>query len=77
MKEICLLNAKLGQEYIISNVKLGEKIAIHLGVFGIEKFGKIKILKHNYFKTSFLIKILNISYAIDRRICEEIFVFQG
>ena len=75
MKEMCLLDVKLGQEYVISKINLNEKLAHHLCVFGVEKFGKIMVLKHNYFKTSFLIKILNISYAIDRAVCEGIFVY--
>ena len=76
MKEICLVDAKLGVEYVISRINLKEKIAEHLSVFGIEKLSRIKVLKHNFFKTSFLIKILNTSYAIDRCVCDEIFVYE-
>jgi ABC-type cobalamin/Fe3+-siderophores transport system ATPase subunit len=35
---------------------------------------EIKLLNYNYNKESYLVKVMNINYAVDKKICEEIIV---
>ena len=76
MKEICFFDAKIGREYVVSKIILEENLKCHLSSLGIEENCKIKLLKHNFFKSAFLIANLNIFYAIDKTICKGIFVYE-
>ena len=76
MKEICFFDAKIGKEYVVSKIILEENLKCRLSSLGIEENSKIKLLKYNLFKSAFLIKNLNILYAIDKIICKGIFVYE-
>ena len=76
MKKLCLVDGDFNKKYKIFEVKLEEKIASHLKKLGREKDTESILLKHNYFKTTFLVKFLQINYAVDRKILEGIFVYE-
>ena len=76
MKKLCLIDGDLNKKYKIFELKLEEKFVTHLQHFGLEKDTEIILLKYNYFKTTFLVKFLQINYAVDRKILEGIFVYE-
>ena len=76
MKKVCLVDGKLNKKYVVCELKLKEKILHHLTNFGLTKNTEIILLKHNYFKSSFLVKILNINYVVDVEILKGIFVYE-
>ena len=76
MKKVCLMDAKPNKKYCVCEISLEEKIKAHLSNLGLEINTEIILLKHNYLKTTFLIKFLNINYAVDGQILKGIFVYE-
>ena len=76
MKNLCLLDGELNKKYRVCEIKLDKKLVTHLSNLGLEKDGEIILLKHNYFKSTFLVKFMQINYAIDREILKGIFVYE-
>lgn len=50
------------------------RVKLQLEKLGFLTGEKIKLLNYNYNKTSYLIKVMGVNYAIDKAICENIFV---
>lgn len=70
---MCLCDVEKEKEYIIEDVGVKDDvIKTKLKNFGIVKGEKIKFLNYNYGKSSLLIKVMNVNYAIDKRLCEKI-----
>ena len=73
MNVIRLSDAKKDQEYFIEEICVkNENIKNQLKNLGIIKNEKIKFLNYNYGKKSLLIKVMNINYAIDKSICDDV-----
>ena len=75
MNKIRLSDAQKFKEYYIDEVNVKDEfIKTRLEKFGVLENHKIKLLFNNYGKSSFLIKVMDIKYAIDKKICDEIYV---
>ena len=73
MKEKCLVNLKINETSIIKKIEVkDEKINKQLFNLGFMPGEKIKLLNYNFNKQSYLVKVMNINYAIDKKICEGI-----
>ena len=75
MNIIKLSDIKINKYYKIEEIKINDiKIKKQIENLGFLKNEKIQLLKHNYGKNSYLIKVMGINYAIDKSVCDEIFV---
>ena len=75
MNEKCLIDLKLNEAALIKKVVIDdEKIKVQLSNLGFLVGEEIKLLNYNYNKESYLVKVMNINYAIDRKICKGIIV---
>ena len=75
MNKIRLSEADRFKCYYIDEIKVKEEfIKTRLEKFGLLKNQKIELLFYNYGKNSFLIKVMGVKYAIDKCICDEIYV---
>lgn len=73
--DLKLSECELNRYFIITKIILREKEIEHrLKCLGFLEKEKIKILKYNYNKTCYLIKIMGVNYMIDKKICEGIIV---
>lgn len=75
MKILNLLDAEYNKDYFIEDIKTDdEKIKLRLNDLGFLKNEKIKLLNNNYGKTTFLVKVMGVNYAVDKNVCEEIYI---
>ena len=75
MNEKCLADLKINEVAKIKQINIkDEKVKMQLSNLGFIIGEKIKLLKYNYNKEGFLVKVMNVNYAIDRKICEGIIV---
>jgi Fe2+ transport system protein FeoA len=75
MIEKCLVDLKIKESAKIKQINIkDEKIKTQLYNLGFWKGEEIKLLKHNFNKDSFLVKVMGVNYAVDRKICEGIIV---
>ena len=75
MTEKSLIDLKLNEIALIKKVVIeDEKIKVQLSNLGFLVGEEIKLLNYNYNKESYLVKVMNINYAIDKKICERIIV---
>lgn len=75
MNEKCLVDLKINEVAKIKQINIkDEKVKMQLSNLGFIIGEKIKLLKYNYNKEGFLVKVMNVNYAIDRKICEGIIV---
>ena len=78
MKEKCLVNLKINETSIIKKIEVkDEKINKQLFNLGFMPGENIKLLNYNFNKQSYLVKVMNINYAIDKKICEGIVLYEG
>ena len=67
---------EIGKVYKILNLNItDENVKRQLLNLGFLKNEKIKLLNHNFNKKGFLIKVMEINYAIDKNICDKIEVY--
>ena len=77
MKNIRLSDAKLSVEYFISEVKIcDEKIQMYLKNLGLICGAKIVVLKTNFLRKTFLVKVMEIKYSLDKKLADEIYVYE-
>ena len=75
MNEKCLVDLKINEVAKIKQINIkDEKVKMQLSNLGFIIGEKIKLLKYNYNKEGFLVKVMNVNYAVDRKICEGIIV---
>ena len=75
MKGCRLTDCVFNKEYQIKEIiNLDNGLKKRLIDLGFKENEKIKVLKNNYFNKSYLVKIVGINYAIDKKICENILV---
>ena len=75
MNIICFGEAEVNKIYKIECLEMKNKnIKTQLEKLGFLKNENIQLLKYNYGKKSYLIKVMGINYAIDKSVCDEIFV---
>ncbi len=75
MKEKRLVDLKVNEFGVIKRIQIkDENIKKQIINLGFIEGEEIKLLNHNYNKESYLVKVMNINYAIDKKICEEIIV---
>lgn len=75
MDDILLSEAVCGKEYLIKNINgLKKEIENQLKNFGIMQNEKIELLKYNYLKKSFLVKVSGVNYVIDKSVADLIVV---
>lgn len=75
MKIIKLSKANFDKVYYIDEIQIKDKVVKEkIMSMGIVKNQKASVLNCNYGKTSFLIKVMNVNYVIDKKICDEIYV---
>ena len=73
-KKLC--ECDLEKEYLIYDIILKDKQVLnHLANLFIKKGEKITIKHKSYGSKAFVIKALGINYAIDKKICEAILVY--
>ena len=65
------MNEKRLVDLKINEVSVIKKQIKNLGFIEGEE---IKLLNYNYNKECYLVKVMNINYAVDKKICEEIIV---
>lgn len=76
MNKIKLSECEINKSYRICEVKEENKtILAQLKNLGFTNNEKVVLLKSNYRKKSFLVKIMGINYAIDKLICDKILVY--
>ncbi len=76
MNKKTLADCKCKQEYRIKNIEISDKkLLTALTNLGFKPDENITLLKSNYGKKSYLVNIIGISYAIDKSICEKIFIY--
>lgn len=77
MKYLILSETKFNTNYVIFKIKIEDKnIKLHLNNLGFEEGQKIQILKSNYFRKTFLVKVMGINYAVDKKIIDNIIVYE-
>lgn len=70
-----LINLQKNKQAKIEKIEIKDnKVKLQLKNLGFEIGEEIKLLNYNYNKTSYLIKVMGVNYAIDKTICENIFV---
>ena len=75
MIKIKISNAKLNKNYIIDDVKIkDENLKNQLQNLGFLKDEKILILKTNLNSSAFLVEVMGVLYAVDKKICDNIFL---
>lgn len=75
MNEKKLINLKINEVGIIKEVNVkDENIKRQLANLGFYKGEEIKLLNYNYNKESYLVKVMNVNYAVDKKICEGIVI---
>lgn len=71
----CLIDLQKNKQAKIEKIKIkDERVKLQLNNLGFIVGEEIELLNYNYNKTSYLIKVMGVNYAIDKIICENIFV---
>lgn len=69
---------ELNKVYLIYDVLIeDERLKNHLRNLFIKKDEKIILLKKSYKNKTFLVKVLGINYAIEKKMCERIVVYDA
>lgn len=78
MRTKCLSECEIDKEYLIAylNIK-NKKLLKHLENLMINQHKKIKIMHKSYRNRNFIIKVMDINYAIDENIIQGIFVYDA
>ncbi len=78
MKTIKLSDCPKGKVYVISNVFIkDEHLNRRLEDLFFKPNQKIKIKRENYRRKAFIVEVLGINYAIEKEICDEIYVYDA
>lgn len=73
MEVLKLSEAKIGKTYKVIKVNiLGKELLNQLNNIGLSENQKITLLQTNYRKKSFIVKVMGVNFAIDRKICEKV-----
>ena len=77
MNDLKLINVKLNKKYKIKKINLSNADILKLlNNLGIAINESIILLKSNYGKNSFLVNVSGINFAIDKKVCEGIIVYE-
>lgn len=75
MTKIKLSECKTNKTYLVCDLKEENKeIVLQLKNLGFSVGEKVELIKSNYRKKSFLVKVMGINYAMDKSICDKILV---
>ncbi len=75
MTKIKLSECKTNKTYLVCDLKEENKeIILQLKNLGFSVGEKVELIKSNYRKKSFLVKVMGINYAMDKSICDKILV---
>ena len=75
MNEKRLVDLKINEVSVIKKIHVkDENIKKQIKNLGFIEGEEIKLLNYNYNKECYLVKVMNINYAVDKKICEEIIV---
>lgn len=67
----CVFN----KNYKIDSVNVDDKkLKIQLKNLGFENGEIVRVLRCNYGRSSFLVEVMDVTYALDKKICQLIFV---
>ena len=70
-----LCSVKTEEYYVIKSIEvLDVALNKQLKNLGFLVGEKMKVMKTNYGKTSYLVKVMGVNYAIDKKVAERIFV---
>ena len=73
--ELKLSGCDKNRVYVISGVNIeDEELKHRLKCFGFFINEKIEILNYNYGRSCYLVKVMGVNYAIDKKLCEGIIV---
>ncbi len=73
--DLKLSECEKNKDYVISRIIVRDKEIEHrLKCFGFFKREKIRVLNCNYGSTCYLVKVMGVNYAIDKKICESVIV---
>ncbi len=76
MKQIPISECKLNKEYVISKILIRDiDLKYKLSKLGFIEKQKVKILKMNFCKVSFLVSVMGVQYGVDRKICDKVMVY--
>ena len=76
MKEIPISKCELNKEYVISKILvLDSELRYKLTKLGFFEKQKIKVLKLNYGKVSFMVSVMGVLYGVDKKICDKVIVY--
>ena len=71
-----LSDCKLGKSYLIKELKIQNKSLLdHLRELYIKENTKITLLHRSYGNKVFMIKALDVNYALDKNICDKVIVY--
>ena len=71
-----LTEGELDKIYLIYDIKIDNlKLKNHLENLFIKNYQKISLKKKSYRSNAFIVKVLGINYALDKEICEKIFIY--
>ena len=77
MNDLKLINVKLNKKYKIKKINLSNADILKLlNNLGIAINESIILLNSNYGKNSFLVNVSGINFAIDKKVCEGIIVYE-
>jgi len=78
MKTIKLSDCQKSKNYVISNILINDKhLKQHLEHLFFKPNQKIMIKRENYRRKAFIVEVLGINYAIEKEICDEIYVYDA
>lgn len=73
MNNILLSNANSNHTYIIKKINIEDKSLLQqLNNIGLTVGEEITLIKTNYGKKSFLVKVMNVNFAIDKQILDKV-----
>ena len=76
MNEIPISKCKLNKEYVISKILvLDLDLKYKLSKLGFIEKQKVKVLKLNYGKVSFMVSVMGVLYGVDKKICDKVMVY--
>ena len=75
MTKIKLSECKTNKTYLVCDLtEENKEIILQLKNLGFSVGEKVELIKSNYRKKSFLVKVMGINYAMDKSICDKILV---
>ena len=73
MSKLYLSDAELNKIYRVKTIdEVDEEFQFQLKNIGLKQNEKIKVLHTNFKRKSFIVKIMGVNFAIDRKICEKV-----